>query len=350
MVHQNTPVATDTDRMTPKLDCLPVSAAPVFILGMHRSGTTILYEMIHALGGWKSLQAWQVAQFSQLAAGADPSELKRTFADQLTAAGLKTRGVDAIKAGPDTMEEYCFVLDNHGFGNRLTPKSMPMFEQLCGQIQTTEAGNGRLLLKNPWDFGNAHVIQQLIPNARFVFIHRHPQQTINSMYRFLQQALQQPNVWMQMLSRRYRELTESRWKFALAGGFVHRFPTAFVDTLTWWFGRQCNAFLNSVARVPRSARIEITYDQLCDTPNETMSRIHRFLQRGAESDASDRLPVDFRTMISRRAGRSDAAVEARSTRIEQRMQRYLRRMEEVSNAGNSMEQPTGSASVSSARR
>lgn len=348
MVLLNDPVATDTDQHCSTLDRLPISAAPVFILGMHRSGTTILYEMIHALGGWKSLQAWQVAQFSQLASGADPTELKQAFADQLNEAGLKTRGVDAIKAGPETMEEYCFVLDNHGLGNRLTPKSMPLFEQLCEQIQTTEAGNGRLLLKNPWDFGNAHVIQQLIPNARFVFIHRHPQQTINSMYRFLQQALQQPNVWMQMLSRRYRELTESRWKFALAGGFVHRCPTAFVDTLTWWFGRQCDAYLNIVARVPGSARIEITYDQLCDTPNETMSRVHRFLQHGTKSDAGADLPVDFRTMISRRAGRSDAAVEARSARIERRMHRYLRRMEEVSNAGDATEQSAASSSFESA--
>lgn len=41
---------------------LPESA-PVFILGLHRSGTTILYEMLASTGAFDVLTAWHVIEF-----------------------------------------------------------------------------------------------------------------------------------------------------------------------------------------------------------------------------------------------------------------------------------------------
>lgn len=309
------------------------SAPPVFILGLHRSGTTILYEMLSRLTGWQTLQAWQAVKYDQLAAGKDAEQLRAEFVRELEATGMRTRGVDAIKAGPETKEEYCFILDNHGYGSRLTGKALPVFEDLCGTVRAVNADESPLLLKNPWDFGNAHTIRRLVPGARFIFIHRHPQQTINSMYRFLNDALQQPNAWMMMLSQRYRKLADSRWKLRVLGGMIRRSPSALVEGLIWWFGRQCDAYLKSIGQVPAAERIEITYDQLCDQPNATMKQLQQFLvdSAGAHMPAPSSLtrPMDFGTMISRREGRTDPHVAAKAAKIERRSQAYLKRMAQL---------------------
>ena len=112
--------------------------APVFILGLHRSGTTILYEMLSALKHWNTLWAWHISNYDEIRAGkVDHTTSQSRFTERLLQTGMQTRGVDSIKAGPETKEEYCFILDNEGYGFRLTDKSLPAFHVMCETIQST---------------------------------------------------------------------------------------------------------------------------------------------------------------------------------------------------------------------
>ena len=296
--------------------------APVFILGMHRSGTTVLYEMLAAMDHWNTLWAWHVASYDEIRSGkTEHAVSKSRFSQRLADAGMETRGVDAVKAGPETKEEYCFIMDNKGFGSKLTTKAFPLFREICETVQSTQPLDRPLLLKNPWDFGNAHVIRQIIPTARFVYIHRHPMETVSSMWRFLDAAFQEPNPYMAMMSERYLGITRSRWKMGALRTVVRRIPGAFIDGLILWFGRQCDGYLKSIDLVPESARLEITYDQLCENPNATMARIRN------QFNIADN-GVDFSGMISRRSGKCDRRVAAKSGKIERRMAQYLRKLEQ----------------------
>jgi len=299
------------------------SNAPVFILGMHRSGTTVLYEMLDALDHWNTLWAWHVASYDEIRSGkVDHAVSQSRFSQRLADAGMETRGVDAVKAGPETKEEYCFIMDNKGIGSQLTKKAFPLFQEICETVQSTQPKVRPLLLKNPWDFGNAHVIRQLIPTARFVYIHRHPIETVDSMYRFLNAAFQEPNAYMAMLSQRYLGITQSRWKMGVLRNVVRRIPGAFIDGLIYWFGQKCDGYLKSIDLVPKSERLEITYDALCTHPNETIARIREHF------DIPDN-GTDFSRMISRRSGQCDHRVAAKSRKIERRMAEYLKRTERL---------------------
>jgi len=296
---------------------------PVFILGLHRSGTTLLYEMLTETRHWNTVWAWHVASYDEIRSGGiDRAISQASFQQRLADAGMETRGVDAVKAGPQTKEEYCFIMDNKGYGSKLTKRSLPLFQEICTTVQGTYAESRPLLLKNPWDFGNAPAIKQLIPSARFVYIHRHPQETVDSMWRFLQRAFQEPNAYMAMMSRRYSDITQSRWKLGLLRTIVRRIPGLFIDGLISWNGKQCDGYLKTVEQIPAQDRVEINYDDLCAHPNETIQRIRTHLDVADDG-------YDFTSMISRRNRACDSLVEARSKKIERRTARYLHRMKEL---------------------
>jgi len=296
---------------------------PVFILGLHRSGTTILYEMLSALKHWNTLWAWHISSYDEIRSGAvDYATSQARFMERLVRNGMETRGVDSIKVGPETKEEYCFVLDNEGQGFRLTKKSFPVFQTMCETIQSTFADERPLLLKNPWDFGNAPQIHELIPSARFVFIHRDPRETISSMGRLMHSVFEKPHPWLVMLSKGYHAATQSRIKRALMNSLVCNTPGLFMSLLTWWTARYCNEFLKSIARLPQECFIEITYDQLCTAPNATIGRIQEMLNVPPSG-------IDFSEMISPRHPRLDERVAARSASIQRRMKSYYQHMDAI---------------------
>lgn len=297
--------------------------SPVFILGMHRSGTTLLYELLTETENWNTLWAWHIACYDEIREGkVDHATSQAGFAQRLKDAGMETRGVDAVKAGPESKEEYCFIADNKGFGSKLTEKSFPLFCEICETVQSTQQPGRPLLLKNPWDFGNAPLIKRLIPSARFVYIHRHPIETINSMWKFLNQVFREPNHYMAMMSERYTEVINSGWRWGALSGFTKTFPGTFVNILIYWFGQQCDEYLKSIDQISDDDKVEITFDQLCGEPNETIQRIRTQLNLPDDG-------VDFSTRIQRRARKCDPLVESREAKINRRAAKYLDRVRRI---------------------
>ena len=294
-------------------------ADPVFILGLHRSGTTVLYEMLNETGFWNTLWAWHVVSYDDIQTGQfNVAESQADFARQLAEAGMETRGVDAVQAGPETKEEYCFLTANRKQGIRLTRKSLPLFHEICRTVQSTFDEERPLLLKNPWDFANGPVIRQLVPTARFVYIHRHPIEVISSMWKFLQEVFREPNAYMMMLSRHYRKIVGS-WKMGAMRILIRRMPDLLINLLIWWVGRQCDQYLRSADQVPDGIRVELTYDQLCAAPNKTMQRICRALEVPDNR-------FDFSEMVQRRERRCDDRIEARARKIQKRCKGYLQHL------------------------
>jgi hypothetical protein len=83
---------------------------PVFILGLHRSGTTLLYSLLAQAADFNTVTAYHLAHYDELlhnsAHGlqdAAREALTRSFA----ADGLADRGIDRVAATADTMRSCC---------------------------------------------------------------------------------------------------------------------------------------------------------------------------------------------------------------------------------------------------
>ncbi len=293
--------------------------SPVFILGLHRSGTTLLYHMLAESQYWHSIWAWHVICFDAIQQPdvdleASLSGLRHRFHEL----GLETRDVDSVRISPETREEYGFILDNHGYGLQITRRNSAFFSDLCRAVQNTYNEDRPLLLKNPWDFGNALRIKRLIPSARFIYIHRNPVQVLSSMWRFLARAVARPWPYVELLSCRYARLMRSRFRLSCLRCSVRRFPRAVASQMIRWTARQCHAYLSSIRSLPAEDFVEITFESLCREPAPTLQKI------------SDRLKVPLRvdqlaTMVGPHASRIEAPVAEQTALISRLAAAYMQR-------------------------
>lgn len=309
----------------PRIDPL---ASPVFILGMHRSGTTVLYEMLSQSECWNTLWAWHVISYDEIEASqVDLAQSQTRLSERFQEAGLETRGVDSIRVNLETMEEYGFILDNHRQGAKITRKNLPLFNRICNTVQRTFPEQKPLLLKNPWDFGNAPLIKELIPSARFVYIHRPPIEAVNSMWKFLRGVFTEKNEYMAMLSTQYERLMRTRLRIGALRWVIQHRPSLFVKGLIRWFGKSCDLYLKTADKIGPQDRIEITYDQLCAAPDATINSIlDQFGLKGAD--------IDYASMIDRRPGRIEDLVAAQQQFIDGRFAAYIDHTSKISSVAN----------------
>jgi hypothetical protein len=293
--------------------------SPIFILGLHRSGTTLLYRLLAESGCWNSLNAWHVIRYDEIKIGkVSHATSRESLRNQFAALGLQTREVDSVEIDPETKEEYGFILDNHGQGLQITRNNFPFFREICDTIKSTYDRQSPLLLKNPWDFGNATTIKALIPSARFVFIHRNPVHVVSSMWRFVRLEILQPMPYLSLLSNRYKRLTRSHLRFPLARFAVHKCPSWLVRLLIIWVSRQTKAYLTSCASIPREDRVEIRYEDLCLDPQRIMNRILKDLEVSGRE-------VDYASIVGGQASRTEIIVSRQEQFLRRKLAVYYKR-------------------------
>jgi len=295
--------------------------APVFILGLHRSGTTLLYEMMAKTGGWNTVWAWHVIEFDRLrTATADLAGSRAELGRRFERLGLHTRGVDVVRVTPSSEEEYGFILDNHGHGNRITRAAYPFFRDACAIIQQTHPRRRPLLLKNPWDFGNAGLIKELIPSARFVCIHRNPLHVLSSLSRFAHQAIFEPMPYLAMLSRRYAAFIGGKWRVGAARVAMTRGGKPLIRALIRHTAARCERYLEDVSLVPDSDRVDVRFEDLCRAPRATMRRVMTHLNVPPRE-------LDYAAMIGAHASRVESPIADQAALIRRRMGSYLHHVE-----------------------
>jgi hypothetical protein len=269
--------------------------SPVFILGLHRSGTTWLYELLARSGCFDALTAGQVICYDEyLADPANRAACGIRLRERFEQLGLTCRGTEAVRLSPDTPEEYGFVLDNHGAGLRLSRRGLRLFQQMAHAVRADSGGDRRLLLKNPWDFSNACLIKQLLPGAQFIFIHRNPFHVLSSMFRLVMSTVRQPDPYTAMLHRRYRRFAQGRVRRRVAGRVIEHVPGLLVRGLLAWVQRSTEGYLRSWPMIPPSDRIDVTYERLCQDPDAGVTKIlhHLGVRAGECSHRRSAAPRD----------------------------------------------------------
>ncbi len=242
-----------------------------FILGNHRSGTTWLYQLLAETGRFSVLTAFHVITWGE--ADARPEALSRLLTEQ----GITARKGDGVAVSPSLPEEYCYILNNQGHDSWLTPGSLGLFSQIL-----TALDDGRpILLKNPWDYAHFPFLAATFPEARFVFIHRHPFRVIQSAVGVFRAIWSEQDGYVTLLSRRYRRLWANpitrlifRWLGTGVMALDVRSVAAGVREANQHYVEHCDA-------LPADRRVSLRYEDLCEDPSGQLQRIFDFLDLGA---------------------------------------------------------------------
>lgn len=159
---------------------------PLFILGLWRSGTTVLHELLNACGGWVIPQTWQCFNPSTCFLVGAPARAA-------TVARPMDRGTIATE-GPQE-DEFALLLLGAPSIYRALVDPRRLLE--CGAAAWSGGGNGlerwqqfvrgvagtgagRLLLKSPGHTFRIPTLRTLFPGARFIWIGRHPGEVLAS--------------------------------------------------------------------------------------------------------------------------------------------------------------------------
>ena len=278
---------------------------PVFILGLHRSGTSILYKMLASTESFNTVTAYHLIRYNQLLYNhinkqeeSSKKELTKSFREK----GLDDRGIDRLKITADFAEEYGFLLGGKTFQMYITSKNLPLFIELCKKIQFISKNSKPILLKNPYDLSNFLYIKQAFPNAKFVFIHRHPFKTLSSNMKAFRLLLENKNPYTTQLFRIYNKVFENPLLLHPLRLIFSRFSVIGSILLTLNSSKATKYYMKNIKHLPKEDYVSITYEDLCNNPQKNIYKVMKALDIKAESK------VDFASFIKPRKTHLDSSV------------------------------------------
>lgn len=227
---------------------------------------------------------------------------KKQLTIRLQQHGVKDRGIDRLQPTADFAEEYGFYLDAISPDMTITPHNITDFKRFAQKIQYIAQNHHPLLLKNPYDFGNSYYIKQHLPNAKFIFIHRHPYKTLSSLIKAVRVLFQTKNHYASEISRLYNQLYPNpltRYSIRLLTNQLNVLGTLLLLIHT---AHSTRGYLKTLPQLPTDSYINITYESLCHHPQKTMQHLLTFLHITPEE------PQDFTTYIQPRKTTLDPAV------------------------------------------
>jgi hypothetical protein len=294
---------------------------PVFIIGPHRSGTTLLYRVLTETGSFNTTSTYHIVNRNRLlalrATGQEQTarnELDRWFEEK----GLRGKEHNSAPITPDLAEEYCFALEHQGKRIIVDQRNLPSFNQFCRKLQVIQDPTRPLLLKNPYDTLNFLYLHDHVPDARFIFIYRHPVDVVNSQIRLLRQMIHQKSEYHALMFHRLRELYDNPFKLALARlVYSEHLPLMILQT-SRYVSRNCDYIMNNVEKLGDAA-MGLTYPQLCGDTNVQIHRILDFL------DLKEKTPLDYSKLIRAREPAVLPEVENRREWLNKRNEAYCRR-------------------------
>lgn len=298
-----------------------VEIAPIFILGDQRSGTTLLYKTLSDTGCFNSVRAYHTIKYSEILSNyvnRTEEEAIGELETQFERLGIGDRKIDRVAATPRLPEEYGFILKNVA-GDKLsiTPKNLPVFQQLCRKIQFVFNQSRPLLLKNPWDFSQFLYVKQVVPRARFIFIHRNPIHVVSSRLKASRSMIYDWNEYTALIAPIYAQIFGNPIKRSLIrllfskrlGIGLRRSITTSIEATTY--------FMNNIDALSAQDYISIKYEDLCADPELTIQQIMAFL------DLQDRSNLDYSQMIEQRSLNLLPEVRKRAKFIQQKSKAYF---------------------------
>jgi hypothetical protein len=284
------------------LESLPSTL--VFIMGCHRSGTSMLHHLLAYTGQVNYVTTYDVIHYDSMLSNRQTgreAEVKAALQQRLGAE--KDRGLDHLPVGADLPEEYRFILTtfeipmgwrarrriDEVFAPHLTARTLDKFLELCRKKHFLARQDLPLVLKDPADYYfNFLAVHQMLPQAKFIFIHRHPLPVLNSYLQSFGAMMESKSAYWSLLDPGYERLF-SRMIFTRM--------LASITMRTNWYTRLVLArliasfryYLDNISRIPEDRYAVLRYEDLCGDPvgclTSVSTRLHLSLV--------PRVPPDF---------------------------------------------------------
>jgi len=282
----------------------------IVIAGSHRSGTTLMHRMLAGSGAVETITYLDVVEFPRLL----DHHLRGRW-DEVVAAWRTrmatfgpTRGIDEVPVGPLEPEEYGGVLRRSvvGIDGRRPYANLdfgPLL-QLARKKRFLSAASGSpprpLVLKNPVDtYDGVLRLDEVLPNATFLFVHRHPLAVLQSTVASWIHLLNEWNPWYAGLDRQYRRLHEIPGLLERAR--THAVGETAVREVRDRIRTGMEHFLEVERRLPRDRVVSVRYEDLCGDPDGATSWVmDRLRLEGAiRPDVVARRPMRVGDLVRR---------------------------------------------------
>ena len=321
-------MATQTDTTAPGknldgpyLDRLKsVEVRPVFIVGPHRSGTTLLHRILAETGKFNVVTVHHILnrhRLLHLYFNGQDQAAREELAREFESKGIRAESMNSREFTPDAIEEYCYALEPQRRKPRLAPENAENFKIFCKKLQVVQDPSRPLLLKNPFDGVGFLYIREVFPQARFIFIYRNPVDIISSKIRLNRLLLSRKFEYHAAIIDSYRQLFEKPLKLATARFlFSERLPvmrTLVVRDVS----ENCDYMLANSGKFGAHG-MGISYPELCNEPTSVIRHILDFA-----GIAADGLP-DYSNMIRKREPDILPEVERARERILKRNEAFCR--------------------------
>jgi hypothetical protein len=301
------------------LELQQVTFQPVFILGVHRSGTSILYKMLTATGSFNPVTAYHIINYPELLRNHQQhleEHARQQLTESLKAQGVQNRKIDALEVSADLAEEYGFLLNRRTMAMYLSPRNISLFAEMSKKIQYIAGNTKPLLLKNPYDFPNFLYIKQVFPNAKFIFIHRHPVRTISSTLKAFQVIFRTYHPYMAYLWKNYERLYTNPFviqSFRMMFSYIPEFGVMYITRTT---AKATKYYLNHIRELASGDYVAITYEEFCRQPQKTIEDIMQRLSLDMD------IPLDAVALMSPRKANVDGTVQKMQPFIYRCMKKY----------------------------
>ncbi len=275
------------------LELEDISFKPIFILGLHRSGTTILYKMLNETKQFDVVTAYHILNYEKILYN-HINNLKTNAKDQLNQLfkdkGVIDRKIDHIKVNADYAHEYGYILSKHSSSNKINNKNLRLFNEMCKKIKYVSKNKKPLLLKNPFDYANFIFIKKNFPNARFIFITRKPLNIINSTMKVLNDLMNEKNNYAVLFSKKYNKYFENPLLLNTLRFYCSSLLPFGLFRVINQSAKETKFFLKNIKKIPEEDYMIIRYEDLCTETNKIMMETMDFLK--IKSD------IDFNRYIS----------------------------------------------------
>lgn len=303
----------------------------VFIMGCHRSGTSMLYHLLAYTGACDYISAYDIVKYDELLRNRIKGREDTVKAELDRAIRLeKNRGVDNLPVGADYPEEYRFVLapkaprwflsirkrvEKLSFAPHLTAETRQRFLEICRKKQFLGGGGRPLVMKNPNDcYFNFEAIHRMFPEAKMIFIHRHPLHILNSFVAGFGGIVESRSAYAELMDPRYRDLLRSpiRRRIFQRAFRGEQLPRHLAAGLV----RSYQYYLEQIRLIPEERYITLRYEDLCRNPEQHLSRIGSWLN----IELSPHIPEKF---VAPRNLKIPGRVEAAYAERAEEMRAYL---------------------------
>jgi hypothetical protein len=257
-----------------------IEFTPYFILGLARSGTSILYNMLLSTESFNHVSVYHILNYDNLLynyINNVEEEIRQELAGYMMKQNIKDRLIDKLEVSVDLAEEYEFILLKKTKQRIINKKTLSTFIEMAQKIQFISNPLSPLLLKNPFDFANFIEIKNFLPKSKFIFIHRRPYELISSSVRATRLLYTRKSNHYINLDYFYGALYDNILTRYMTRLFYSKFlPFGAIEN-TIFYNRFANYFLKNLSKLSTRDYINITYENLCRKPNETIDKIFETL-------------------------------------------------------------------------